>query len=206
MSVPPGPGRAPADDLPRDLPVDGTTFVVERATQDDVADVVALLRDDALGAGREAGPVGDLRPYLDAFAVIGADPNQLLVVVRDPTGRVVATAQLTFLRTLSRQGGLRLQVEAVRVAGAHRGAGLGRGLMGWVADVGRARGAVLAQLTTDRRRVDAHRFYERLGWVDSHKGMKLDLADPAVPTTPPAAAAPDTSVRTTPTAGHGRLS
>jgi GNAT superfamily N-acetyltransferase len=97
------------------------------------------------------------------------------VVVTRQDGGVVATLQLTFLRTLSRRGGLRMQVEAVRVAASERGAGLGQALLGWAVDVGRARGAVVAQLTTDRRRVDAHRFYQRLGWVDSHQGMKLDL-------------------------------
>ena len=97
------------------------------------------------------------------------------MVRRHHDDEVVATLQLTFLRTLSRRGGLRMQVEAVRVAGPERGAGLGRALFEWVAEVGRSRGAVLAQLTTDRSRVDAHRFYERLGWVDSHRGMKLDL-------------------------------
>ena len=163
-------------DLPHALPVGDRTYLVDRATRGDVAAVVELLRDDELGTARESATDHDLRPYLDAFDEIDTDPRQLLAVVRRSDGEVVGTLQLTFLRTLSRRGGLRMQVEAVRVAGSERGAGLGRTLMGWAVDVGRARGAVLAQLTTDRRRVDAHRFYERLGWVDTHKGMNLDLA------------------------------
>jgi len=170
-----GPSPA-ADDLPHELHVGERTFVVARSTVDDVPAIVALLHDDALGAARESVTTDDLRlAYRRAFDEIDADPNQLLVVVTRQDGGVVATLQLTFLRTLSRRGGLRMQVEAVRVAASERGAGLGQALLGWAVDVGRARGAVVAQLTTDRRRVDAHRLYERLGWVDSHKGMKLDL-------------------------------
>ena len=164
-----------AADLPHRLRVGGQDHVVDRATADDVAAIVALLRDDLLGAAREPGTADDVAAYLRAFQEIDADPHQLLVVLRRPDGAVVATLQLTFLRTLSRGGGLRMQVGAVRVASAERGAGLGQALLGWATDHGRARGAVLAQLTTDRRRVKAHRFYERLGWVDSHRGMKLDL-------------------------------
>jgi GNAT superfamily N-acetyltransferase len=169
-----------ADDLPHELRVGERTYLVTRAGAADVAAVVALLRDDELGAAREPATADDLAPYRRAFEQIDADPNQLLVVVRRQD-EVVATLQLTFLRTLSRQGALRMQVEAVRVAGPERGAGLGRALLGWAVEAGRARGAVLAQLTTDRRRVAAHRFYARLGWVDTHRGMKLDLTRAAGP-------------------------
>ncbi len=174
------PSSAADAHLPHALDVGGRRFVVDRATSSDVPAVVALLRDDPLGSIRESTGDDDdgLRPYLEAFEDIDADPRQVLVVARRPDGTVVATLQLTFLRTLSRRGGLRLQVEAVRVTGSERGAGLGQALMEWAADLGRARGAVLAQLTTDRRRTEAHRFYERLGWVDTHQGMKLDLTEP----------------------------
>lgn len=160
--------------LPQELVIGDETYVVDRATRHDVEAVVKLLRDDDLGATREVVAAGEVGPYLRAFDEIDADPHQLLVVVRRD-GAVLATCQLIFLRTLSRRGGLRMQVEAVRVASSEQGAGLGRALLGWATGVARARGAVLAQLTTDRRRVDAHHFYEGLGWVDSHKGMKLDL-------------------------------
>ena len=146
-------------------------------TVDDVPAVVALLRDDALGTTRESATDDrPARPTIDARSRRSTPTRASCSSwCARPDGEVVATLQLTFLRTLSRRGGLRMQVEAVRVAGSERGAGLGQALMGWAVDVGRARGAVVAQLTTDRRRVEAHRFYERLGWVDTHKGMKLDL-------------------------------
>jgi GNAT superfamily N-acetyltransferase len=166
---------------PHRLDLDGRELVVDRARASDVPAVVALLRDDVLGAGREGDPADelDLAPYLAAFAVVDADPHQLLVVVRDPADAVVGTLQLTFVTGLSRGGATRMQVEAVRVAGSVRGSGLGAALLTWAADLGRARGAVLAQLTTDLRRTDAHRFYERLGWVHTHAGLKLDLRAPA---------------------------
>lgn len=151
----------------------GRRFTVGRADVDDVMAIVTLLRDDPLGARRESG--GDPAPYLAAFARIDADPHQLLAVARDDDGTVVATLQLSFLSSLSRGGALRMQVEAVRVAATVRGLGLGAALFGWAHDVGRSRGAVLAQLTSDRTRTDALRFYERLGYVASHEGFKTSL-------------------------------
>ncbi len=145
--------------------------VLRRATAADVPAVVALLADDVLGAGRESA---DLAPYETAFAALDADPAHLLVVAED-AGAVVGTLQLSFLPGLSRGGALRAQVEGVRVAAAARGRGLGEAMLGWCAEEARRRGAALVQLTTDVRRPDAHRFYERLGFVASHVGMKLEL-------------------------------
>ncbi len=147
------------------------TVHVDRARREDVPAVVALLTDDVLGRDREAP---DLGPYLAAFDAVDADPAHLLAVVRD--GDVVAgTMQLTFVPGLSRGGALRLQIEAVRVASTHRGTGLGTAMIGWAVEHGRERGAALVQLTTDKQRTDARRFYERLGFVASHEGMKLAL-------------------------------
>ena len=145
---------------------------VRRATRDDVAAIVALLADDPLGAGRE--DTGDLTAYLAAFDRIDADPAHALVVL-DDDGVVVGTLQLTLLPGLSRQGATRGQVEAVRVASTHRGQKLGELLVQWAVDEARRRGAAVVQLTTDASRTDAHRFYERLGFVASHVGMKLPL-------------------------------
>ncbi len=147
-------------------------FHFTRATREDVPALVALLADDPLGAGREGT---DLAPYLAAFAAVDADPAQLLVAVRDESGAVVGTMQLTLIPGLSRGGALRLQVEAVRVAEPARGTGLGTAMLEWAAAYGRERGARLVQLTSDRQRTDAHRFYERLGYVASHVGFKLPL-------------------------------
>jgi GNAT superfamily N-acetyltransferase len=145
--------------------------VLRRATAGDVPAIVALLTDDPLGAAREGS---GLPPYEAAFAAVDADPAHLLVVA-DDGGTVVGTLQLSFLPGLSRGGALRAQVEGVRVAAAARGRGLGEAMLRWCADEARRRGAALLQLTTDTRRPGAHRFYERLGYVPSHVGMKLEL-------------------------------
>jgi len=151
---------------------DGVGYAVQRARAEDLPLLVALLRDDPLGSRREAA---DLAPYQRAFAAIDADPHQLLVVVRDPGGLVVGTMQLTLIPGLSRGGATRLQVEAVRIAAGARGRGVGAAMFSWAHEWGRARGAVVAQLTTDKSRLDAHRFYERLGYEASHEGLKRSL-------------------------------
>ena len=156
--------------MPATSALDGHT--VSRATREDVADIVALLRDDDIGAGREGT---DLAPYLAAFAAVDADPQQYLAIVRDAGGAAVGTLQLTFVPGLTRGGTLRMLVEGVRVGSAARGSGLGAALMEWAHERARARGASLVQLTSDKRRPEAHRFYERLGYVASHEGFKLEL-------------------------------
>lgn len=150
----------------------GRRFTVRRATEDDLPAIVALLADDVLGAARESA---DLEPYRAAFAQIDADPAQLLVVVADEERRTVGTLQLTLIPGLSRGGTLRLQIEAVRIAPQIAGTGVGTALLDWAHAYGRARGARLAQLTTDKSRGDAQRFYSRLGYAASHEGMKLPL-------------------------------
>lgn len=147
------------------------------ATEDDVAAIVALLADDGLGRGRENPSLPLDRRYLDAFAALDADPNQLLVVA-ERDGAVTGCLQLTFIPGLSRLGMWRGQIEAVRVAASERGTGLGGAMVEWAIERCRERGCGLVQLTTDKTRADAHRFYERLGFVASHEGMKLSLAPP----------------------------
>lgn len=206
------------------LDMAGRTFVIRRATEADVSAIVALLRDDVLGAAREAevevvdraGAVAagaahaitdaeDAAPYARAFALIDADPNQLLVAVTEAAGQadtpgraesaeqaesadqtrpagqthdgstVVGTLQLSLLPSLSRRGTLRLQIEAVRVGPSAQGIGLGTAVFEWAHECGRRFGAGLVQLTTDKSRTGAQRFYDRLGYVASHEGMKLPL-------------------------------
>jgi GNAT superfamily N-acetyltransferase len=149
------------------------TVVIRRAVAEDLPAVVAMLADDPLGSGRES--TADLTPYRRAFDVIDADPSELLVVAEDGDD-VVGTLQLSFLPGLSRGGALRAQIEAVRVRADHRGRGLGAVLLQWAVDRARRQGCALVQLTTDKSRSDAHRFYERLGFVASHEGFKLALA------------------------------
>ena len=146
------------------------------ATAEDLPAIVALLADDPLGASRESPD--DLSVYVPALRRILADPYQHLVVaVRDTAGgeQVVATAQLSVVTTLSRRGTVRGIVEAVRVGAGERGAGLGARLMEHVAELARGEGCTLLQLTSDRSRTDAHRFYERLGYAASHVGFKREL-------------------------------
>ncbi|HET6503859.1 MAG TPA: GNAT family N-acetyltransferase [Amycolatopsis sp.] len=149
---------------------------IRRARRDDVPAIVRMLADDHLGARRES--LDDLEPYLDAFAAIDTDPNQLLAVVEDEdegAGGVVGTLQLTFIPGLSRRGATRVLVEAVRVDASRRGSGLGTTLLKWAIDEARRRGCALVELTSDKSRSGAHRFYERLGFRASHTGFKLFL-------------------------------
>ena len=146
--------------------------MIRRARAQDVSAIVALLADDELGAQRETPD--DLAPYQDAFKVVDADPNQHLVVA-ERDGRVVGTLQLTVIPGLSRRASTRAIVEAVRVASDERGSGLGGEMMQWTIDECRRLGVDLLQLTSDRTRTDAHRFYERLGFEATHLGFKLKL-------------------------------
>ncbi len=134
-----------------------------------------LIAADQLGATRDGvHTAADLAAYQRAFRAIDRDPGQLLVVAE--AGRdVVATMQLSFIPGLARRGAWRAQIEAVRVGRACRGHGLGAAMFGWAIDEARRRGCALVQLTTDKSRTSAHRFYERLGFVASHEGMKLAL-------------------------------
>jgi GNAT superfamily N-acetyltransferase len=148
------------------------SLIFRPARRDDVPAIVAMLADDPLGAQREGDP-GDER-YLAAFERIDANPyDELIVAERE--GKVVGTMQLTYLAGLSRLGAERCQIEAVRVAAAARGQGLGRKMITWAIDRARARGCALVQLTSDKTRTDAHRFYASLGFTDSHVGYKLKL-------------------------------
>jgi GNAT superfamily N-acetyltransferase len=116
----------------------------------------------------------DLQLYLDAFDVIDADPAHLLLVA-EVGAEVVGTLQLSVLPTLVRQGAPRAQLEGVHVRSDHRGSGVGGAMVRWAVEEARRRGCALVQLTSQKRRTDAHRFYTRLGFANSHEGFKLSL-------------------------------
>ncbi|MFJ7179191.1 GNAT family N-acetyltransferase [Streptomyces massasporeus] len=145
---------------------------IRAAVADDVPSIVGMLADDPLGAQRESPD--DLAPYLSALERLSADPNQRLVVAARE-GRVVGTLQLTIIPGLSRRGATRSIVEGVRIHADERGSGLGTELIEWAIDESRRQGCQLVQLTSDKTRTDAHRFYERLGFTASHTGFKLQL-------------------------------
>ncbi|MGW9417581.1 N-acetyltransferase family protein [Cellulosimicrobium funkei] len=150
-------------------PTAGLAF--RTAVAADLPRVVELIADDAIARDR----TGDVGPEHEAaFAAIDADPNNALVVV-ERDGEVVGTMQLTVVPGISRRGASRLLVEAVRVDRRLRGRGVGRAMMAWAHAWGRDRGCALAQLTSDKRRDDAHRFYRSLGYEQSHEGFKLPL-------------------------------
>lgn len=146
---------------------------LRRAVSGDVRAIVELLAADQVGGSRENPDAGDgLRPYLEAFEAIDADAAHLLLVAVAGE-EIIGTLQLSVLPGLARRGALRGQLEAVRVREDRRGCGLGAAMVRWAIEEARRRGCALVQLTTDKTRLDAHRFYDRLGFVASHEGMKL---------------------------------
>ena len=150
---------------------------MRRACLEDLDTIVRLLAQDPIGQHRER--YGDPLPpgYARAFEAIDRDPNQLLAVCCRQT-RVIGVLQITFLPYLTYQGGWRALIEGVRIAPQARSRGIGRFMFEWAFDQARARGCHLVQLTTDKARPDAMRFYRSLGFTASHEGMKLHLALP----------------------------
>ena len=146
-----------------------------RAQREDVERIVRMLADDPLGAKRERYELPLPRSYLAAFEAIEADPNNEIVVAC-LDGEVMGVLQITFIPGLTYQGGWRALIEGVRVDGAARSAGVGRAMVEHAIGRARERGCRLVQLTTDKARPDAKRFYEALGFVATHEGMKLHLS------------------------------
>ncbi|MFV0798871.1 GNAT family N-acetyltransferase [Brucella anthropi] len=149
-------------------------IAIRKAAAADVAAIVAMLADDALGAQREDASLPLRDSYRSAFVAIDSDPNQLLAVV-EHDGEVIGCMQISFIPGLSRMGMWRGQIESVRIASHIRGGGVGRQMIVWAIEQCRERGCGLVQLTTDKSRSDALRFYQSLGFTDSHEGLKLSL-------------------------------
>ncbi|MEZ4637998.1 MAG: GNAT family N-acetyltransferase [Caldilineaceae bacterium] len=148
---------------------------IRQARSEDLPAIVRMLADDPLGATREqyTDPLPD--EYVRAFEAIDDDPNQELIVVEAADGQVIGTLQLTFLPGISHRGAWRAQIEGVRVDVGHRAGGIGRHMILWSIERARERGCRMVQLTSNKTRADAIRFYQKLGFVVSHEGLKLDL-------------------------------
>ena len=140
----------------------------------DVPSIIRLLADDELGSLREKYENPIPESYYSAYELIDKDPNHELIVA-ELDGEAIGTLHLMFLLSLSFQGGLRAQVESVRVDTHHQNQGVGREMMKWTIQRAKDRNAHIVQLTTHKSRTDAHRFYERLGFKATHLGMKLNL-------------------------------
>jgi ribosomal protein S18 acetylase RimI-like enzyme len=149
------------------------SVTIRPARRDDVGTIVGMLADDALGSGRER--IEDPLPpsYFRAFEAVERDPNIQLVVAQDGDGAVIGCLQLCILPGLSSQGASRALIEDVRVASHCRSRGIGEQLVDWAVGEARGRGCRLVELLTHNTRVDAQRFYERLGFARSHVGMTL---------------------------------
>jgi len=154
--------------------VNGKQLTYRDAVEADLPALVAMLAEDALGAGRE-DPSTSLNPrYLEAFRQIDGDPNNALTVVEE-NGALVGMLQLTFIPYLTHTGSRRCLIEGVRIHREHRGRGLGSEFIRWAIERARERGCAIVQLTSDKQRPDALRFYESLGFTASHEGFKLRL-------------------------------
>lgn len=160
--------------LPVELEARIGAVTVRPADPSDLDALMELLADDPVSAARgDVAAPGDRARYADALAAIQAEPSNALLVAVDGEGTLVATLQLTRIPGMARRGASRLLVEAVRVRSDLRSTGIGTALMRWVMeDVARVLDCALVQLTSDAARVDAHRFYERLGFTGSHLGFK----------------------------------
>lgn len=148
---------------------------IRRAMREDVSRIVKFLANDELGAARESFQDPLPQAYYNAFAEIDADKNNFLMVVEDGDN-IIGTMQLTIITYLTYQGGKRAQIEGVRIDEAYRGKGVGKYMIEWAIRKSRESGCHLVQLTTDKKRPKALEFYQKLGFVASHEGLKLHLA------------------------------
>ncbi|MCP9768736.1 GNAT family N-acetyltransferase [Lacihabitans sp. LS3-19] len=144
------------------------------ANSDDLIDIVKMLSDDTLGATREKFEAKLSENYIRAFENIIKDTNQELTIV-EMNGEKIATFHLTFIQYLTHQGGLRAQVEAVRTNSKYRGQGIGKRVFEYIINRAKEKNCIMVQLTTDKKRPDAISFYENIGFIATHEGMKLKL-------------------------------
>jgi len=148
---------------------------IRQANRKDVSAIVEMIANDKLGQLREDYQIPLPEKYYDAFENITSDVNQELVVMESKTGQVIGTLQLSFIQYLTYQGGIRAQIEAVRIHEDFRSKGIGQQLFEWAIQRAKEKGAHVVQLTTDKKRPEALKFYKKLGFKASHEGMKLHL-------------------------------
>ena len=149
-------------------------LIYRKAAESDLQELVNMLADDELGATREDQSSPLNQRYLDAYFSIAADPNSELTVV-ESNGVIVGMLQLTFIPYLTHTGSWRCLIEGVRIARSHRGKGLGSKFIEWAVNRARERKCGIVQLTSDKQRPDALRFYESHGFKATHEGFKLKL-------------------------------
>ena len=148
-------------------------MIFRKATKNDLPHIIEMLSDDLLGKQREKFEIPLPDQYYKAFEAINADKNQELIVIEDQNKEVIGTLQLCFIQYLTYQGGIRAQIEAVRIRKDQRGLGIGEQLFQWAIARAKDRKAHVLQLTTDKKRPSAIQFYQDLGFIPSHEGMKL---------------------------------
>ncbi len=144
-----------------------------KATEKDIPAIVKMIANDKLGKLREDYQEPLPLKYYEAFNNINTDINQELMVVENDTSEIIGTLQLSFIQYLTYQGGVRAQIEAVRIRDDYRGKGIGKLVFEWAIEKAKQRKAHVLQLTTDKKRLEAIKFYKKLGFVNSHEGMKL---------------------------------
>ena len=148
-------------------------MIFRKATEDDLPGIIKMLAEDKLGKQRENFKDPLPESYRIAFQKINSDENQELIVVEDDNSEIIGTLQLSFIQYLTYQGGVRAQIEAVRVREDVRGRGIGQKMFEWAIQRAKNRNVHLLQLTVDRKRPEAITFYEKLGFQPTHEGMKI---------------------------------
>ncbi len=151
-----------------------TAYVIQKAEQKHLSEIVRILADDILGKNREVWADPLPQCYQHAFDLIMQDPHQELLVMLNGE-EVIGTLQLTFIPQIVLQGGMRAQIEGVRIKSTYQNQGLGRAFFNYVIDRAKSKSCIMVQLTSNAVRKDAIRFYESLGFTASHVGLKLDL-------------------------------
>lgn len=148
-------------------------MIFRKVTKNDISKIVEMIADDELGKTRENFQSPLPKEYIDAFEKINLDKNQELIVVENKSSEIVGTLQLTFIQYLTYRGGIRAQIEAVRIRKDQRGLGIGKKMFVWAIQRAKEKKAHVLQLTTDKKRPKAIKFYKDLGFKSSHLGMKM---------------------------------